>query len=224
MEILWQNLRYGFRILAKSPGFAVIAVLTLAIGIGANTSIFTVLNSVLLRPLPYHEPDRLLIVSERDSKFDDSSVAYENFADWRAQNHSFEALALWRRRDYTITGDRGPEHIDGREVSAGFFTLLGVQPAMGRDIRPDEDQAGSAPVVLLSYGLWQRRFGGQDMIGKAVHLNDRNYSVIGVAPKNFWFHSPVDVFVPIGGTNEPWLKNRMMREGAHAVGRLKAGV
>ncbi|HEX8802085.1 MAG TPA: ABC transporter permease, partial [Terriglobales bacterium] len=224
MEALWQNLRYGLRVLARSPGFTLTAILTLAIGIGANTAIFTVVNSVLLRPLPFRQPDRLMTLSERDSRFDDASVAYQNFTDWRSENRTFDDMALYRRRDYTITGDRGPEHIDGREVSAGFFTLLGVQPAMGRDIRPEEDRAGSAPVVLLSYGLWQRRFGGQDMIGKTVHLNDRNYSVIGVAPKNFWFHSPVDVFVPVGATNESWLKNRMMREGAHAVARLKVGV
>jgi len=229
MEVFWQNLRYGFRVLAKSPGFAGMAILTLAIGIGANTSIFTVLNSVLLRPLPYHEPDRLLIVSERDSKFEDESVAYQNFTDWKAQNHSFDDLAMFRRRDYTITGDRGPEHIDGREISAGFFTLLGVHPVLGRDIRPEEDREGSAPVVLLSYGLWQRRFGGSDdVIGKTIRLtagiNDRNYTVVGVAPKDFWFYTPTDVYVAIGATNEMWLNVRMEREGARAIGRLKPGV
>src|SRR5215469_7669026 len=144
MEALWQNLRYGLRVLARSPGFTLTANLTLAIGIGANTAIFTVVNSVLLRPLPFRQPDRLMTLSERDSRFDDASVAYQNFTDWHSQNHTFDDMVLYRRRDYTITGDRGPEHIDGREVSAGFFTLLGVQPAMGRDIRPDEDQAGSA--------------------------------------------------------------------------------
>src|SRR5215472_16719993 len=229
MDILWQNLRYGFRMLARSPGFALMAVLTLAIGIGANTSIFTVLNSVLLRPLPYREPDRLMILSERDSKFEDESVAYENFTDWRAQNHTFEALALWRRRDYTITGDRGPEHINGREVSAGFFTLLGLQAVVGRDIRPEEDHEGADPVVLLSYGLWQRRFGGRDdVIGKTIRLtagiNDRNYTVVGVAPKDFWFYTPSDVFVAVGATNEMWLKQRMEREGSRVIGRLKPGV
>ncbi|HEY6273370.1 MAG TPA: ABC transporter permease [Terriglobales bacterium] len=229
MEVFWQNLRYGFRVLAKSPGFAVMAVLTLAVGIGANTSIFTVLNSVLLRPLPYHEPDRLLIVSERSARFESSSVAYENFKDWRAQNHSFEDICLWRRRDYTITGDRGPEHINGREVSAGFFTLLGVRPVLGRDLRPDEDREGANPVTLISYGLWQRRFGGRDdVIGKTVHLtaglNDRNYTIVGVAPQNFWFYSPSDVFIAVGATNEMWLKQRLEREGSRGIARLKPGV
>jgi predicted permease len=166
-----------------------------------------------------------MIVSERDPKFEDASVAYQNYEDWRDQNSSFQEMALFRQRDYTITGDRGPEHIEGREISAGFFTLLGVRPAVGRDIRPEEDREGSVPVVLLSYGLWQRRFGGlDDVIGKTVHLNDRNYTVIGVAPKDFWFYSPSDVFVPIGATGEMWLKTREEREGARAVGRLKLGV
>lgn len=229
MEVFWQNLRYGLRLLIKSPGFAAMAVLTLAIGIGANTSIFTVLNSVLLRPLPYHEPERMLVVSERDSKFDDASVAYENFKDWKAQNHSFEDICLFRRRDYTITGERGPEHINGREVSAGFFTLLGLHPELGRDIRPEEDREGATPVALISYGLWQRRFGGRDdVIGKTVHLTagvtDRDYTIIGVAPRDFWFYTPSDVFVPIGATSEFWLKQRMEREGARAIARLKPGM
>jgi len=225
VEAFWQNLRYGVRILAKSPGFALMAVLTLTIGIGANTAIFTVVNSVLLRPLPFHDPERLTILSERDPKFEVESVAYQNFTDWRAQNRSFQDMALFRVGDYTITGDRGPEHINGREVSSGFFTLLGVQPLLGRDIRPEEDQEGSAPVVLLSYGLWQRRFGGQEgVLGQTIHLNDRDYTVIGVAPKNFWFYQPADVFVPIGATGQMWLKIREEREGSRAVGRLKAGV
>jgi predicted permease len=225
IEVFWQNLRYASRILAKSPGFALMAVLTLTIGIGANTAIFTVVHSVLLRPLPYHEPERLMILAEKDNKFDDGSVAYLNFKDWHAQNSSFQEMCLWRRRDYTIIGDRGPEHINGREVSSGFFALLGLRPALGRDIRPEEDREGSAPVALLSYGLWQRRFGGRDdVLGQTVHLNDRNYTVIGVAPKDFWFYTPSDVFVPIGATGDLWLKVREERAGSRVLGRLKPGV
>src|SRR5260370_9712634 len=225
MGVFWQNLRYGLRILAKSTGFALTAVLTLAIGIGANTAIFTVVNSIILRPLPFHDPGRLMIVSERDPKFEDASVAYQNFTDWRDQNSSFREMALFRQRDYTITGDRGPDHIEGREISAGFFTLLGVRPAVGRDIRPEEDQEGSAPVVLLSYGLWQRRFGGlDDVVGRTVHLNDRNYTVIGVAPKDFWFYSASDLFVPIGATGELWPQAREERQGARPAGPLEPGV
>src|SRR5262249_53730546 len=144
--------------------------------------IFTVLNAVLLRPLPFHEPSRLTILTEQSPQFDSMSVAYQNYQDWKAQSASFESMALFRHVDYTLTGNRGPEHVMGREVSAGFFSLLGVQPALGRDIRPEDDQEGAAPVALLSYGLWQRRFGGdENVLSKTVHLNDKNYSVIGVA-------------------------------------------
>ena len=140
------DMRFGMRMLVKSPGFAVMAVLTLAIGIGANTAIFTVLNSVLLRPLPFHDPDRLTILSERSPQFDSMSVAYQNFTDWKAQNTTFENMALFRQKDFTLTGDRGPEHITGREVSAGFFDLLGVPLAMGRDF------------TLMMIGMARRRW------------------------------------------------------------------
>jgi len=129
--------------LLKSPGFALMAILTLAIGIGANTAIFTVLNAVLLRPLPFHDPARLMIVSESSQQFDAMSVAYQNFTDWKSQNGSFENMAMFRQRDFTLTGDRGPEHIAGREISAGFFSLLGAPLALGRDFRPEDDQEGA---------------------------------------------------------------------------------
>src|SRR6266700_4855008 len=120
MGIFLQDLRYALRMLVKSPGFALMAILTLAIGIGANTAIFTVLNAVLLRPLPFHDPARLMIVSESSQQFVTMSVAYQNFTEWKSQNGSFENMAMFRQRDFTLTGDRGPEHIEGREISAGF--------------------------------------------------------------------------------------------------------
>src|SRR6266700_1976957 len=173
MGIFLQDLRYALRMLVKSPGFALMAILTLAIGIGANTAIFTVLNAVLLRPLPFHEPARLMVLNESSPQFDDMSVAYQNYTDWKAQNGSFEDMVMFRRRDLTLTGDRGPEHIDGRQVSAGFFNLLGTRLEMGRDFRPEDDHEGSAPVAVISHGLWQRRFGGDhDILGKTIHLND----------------------------------------------------
>ena len=225
MAIFLQDLRYASRMLVKSPGFALMAILTLAIGIGANTAIFTVLNAVLLRPLPFHDPARLMIVSESSQQFDAMSVAYQNYTDWKAQNSSFENMAMFRQRDFTLTGDRGPEHIEGREISAGLFSLLGAPLAMGRDFRPEDDQEGAAPVVVLSYGLWQRRFGGdQNILGRSVHLNDQNYSVVGVLAKDFWFYSPSDVFAPIGATGQMWLKLRVEREGARVLARLKPGV
>lgn len=225
MASFLQDARFALRTLMKSPGFAVMAVLTLAIGIGANTAIFTVLNAVLLRPLPFHDPARLVILSESSPQFESMSVAYQNYQDWKAQNGSFAGMAIFRHQDYTLTGDRGPEHITGREVSAGFFSLLGVPLSLGREFRSEDDQEGAAPVVLLSYGLWQRRFGGEaSVLGKAVHLNDRDYTVIGVASRDFWFYTQSDVFLPIGATGQMWLKTRMEREGSQVLGRLKPGV
>jgi putative ABC transport system permease protein len=225
MRTLLSDLRYGFRTLIKSPGFAVMAILTLALGIGANTAIFSVVNGVLLRPLPFYEPERMMIVSESSPQFDSMSVAYLNFKDWSAQNSSFQQMAMFRHEDFTLTGDRGPEHVDGREVSAGFFTVLGVPPALGRDFLPAEDQEGAAPAVILSHGLWQRRFGGtHDILGHTVRLNDQNYTVVGVTPANFWFYSQSEVFVPVGATGKMWLKNRMEREGSRVIARLKPGV
>lgn len=225
MGTLLSDLRFGFRTLAKSPGFALMAILTLALGIGANTAIFTVVNGVLLRPLPFHQPERLMIVSESSPQFDSMSVAYLNYKDWSAQNSSFQQMAMFRHEDFTLTGDRGPEHVGGREISAGFFSVLGVQPALGRDFLPAEDQEGAAPVVILSHGLWQRRFGGaQDILGRTVRLNDHNCTVVGVLPQGFWFYSKSDVFVPVGATGKMWLKNRMEREGSRVIARLKPGV
>ena len=225
MTSLWQDLRFGFRSLVKSPGFAFMAVLTLAVGIGANTAIFTVLNAVLLRPLPLHDPGRLMIVSENSPQFNDMSVSYPNFVDWRSQNESFSGMALFRSDDYTLTGKSGPEHIDGREVSAGFFGLLGVAPVLGREFRAEEDHPGAAPVVMLSYGLWQRRFGGdRNILGRSIHLNDSDYTVVGVLPRDFWFYSQRDVFVPIAATGRMLLMNRIEREGARAIARLKPGI
>lgn len=225
MANLLQDIRFAVRTLIKSPGFALMAILTLAIGIGANTAIFTVLNAVILRPLPFYDPSKLCIVTEKSPQFDSMSVAYLNYQDWKSQNSSFTGLAMFRRGDYTLTGDRGPEHILGREVSAGFFSLLGVTPTKGRDFRPEDDQEGAAPVAMLSYGLWQRRFGGDpNILDRTIHLSDKNYTIVGVVPKDFWFYTDVDVFVPVGATGLPWLKLRMEREGSQVVGRLKPGV
>lgn len=227
MGFFGQDLRYAVRMLVKSPAFTVMAVLTLAIGIGANTAIFTVLNAVLLRPLPFHDPGNLLILGETSTQFGDDmgSVAYQNFTDWQAQNSTLQSMALFRHRDITLSSDRGPEHIDGREVSARFFNILGVPLELGRDIEPQDDHEGSGPVAILSYGLWQRRFGGdRGVIGRPIHLNDKNYTIVGVTGKDLWFFTPADVYTPIGASGQMWLTNRLEREGAYAVARLKPGV
>jgi len=225
MGTFLQDLKYGIRTLIKSPGFALTAILTLALGIGANTAIFTVVNSILLRPLPFHQPDQLQILSERTAQFESGSIAYENFQDWKAQSSSFEGMALFRNRTYTLTGDGRPEQIRGREISAGFFNLLGVPLAVGRDFQPDDDHEGSALTTIITHGLWQRRFGGaKDVLGKTLRINDKTYTVIGVTAPDFKFYNPSDLFMPVGASGAPWLKMRPEREGAYCVSRLKPGI
>jgi len=224
MQTLLQDLRYAFRLLAKSPGFAAIAILTLALGIGANTAIFSVVNAVLLRPLAFRDPSRLVIVAEK-SPFPTISTSYQNFVDWRDQSRSFESMEATRGTGLTLTGAGEPELLLARMATAGLFPLLGVEAHTGRTFLPEEDRAGSAPVALLSYGLWQRRFGGsREIIGKPITLGSQPYTVVGVLPAGFQILQPADVFVPF----KPWAAtlpdDRNWHPGIFAVARLKPGV
>src|SRR5579862_9079058 len=157
MSNLLQDLRYAFRLLAKSPGFTAIAILTLALGIGANTAIFTVVNAVLLRPLNFRDPSRLILVAEK-SPYPTISTSYENYQDWRDQSHLFESLEATRGTTITLTGAGEPERLNARMTTAQLFPLLGVNAIVGRTFLAEEDRAGGSPVALLNYGLWQRRF------------------------------------------------------------------
>ena len=152
------DLKFALRQLLKNPGFTVVAVLTLALGIGANTAIFSVINAVLLRPPPFQEPERLVFISEKSKDMDNMSVAYPNFLDWQRQQDSFSALAAFRVEEWNLTGTSQPERVVGLQVSAGFFPALGVQPLRGRVFTADEDKVGGERVVVLSEGLWRRRF------------------------------------------------------------------
>jgi putative ABC transport system permease protein len=224
MQTLLQDLRYAFRLLAKSPGFTAIAILTLALGIGANTAIFSVVNGVLLRPLSFRDPSRLVIVAEK-SPYPTISTSYQNFVDWRDQNRSFESMEATRGAGLSLTGAGEPELLLARMATAGLFPLLGVEAREGRTFLPEEDRAGSAPVVLLTYGLWQRRFGGsREIIGKPITLDSRPYTVVGVLPPGFQLLQPADVFVPF----VPWAvtlpDDRNWHPGIIAVARLKPGV
>ncbi len=225
LETTWQDLRYGARMLLKQPGFTLIAVLTLGLGIGANTAIFSIVNAVLLRPLPYQEPERLVTLLERASGGAGSSPSYPNFADWRAQNTLFDSMAAVRTNEsFNFTGAGEPERLLGRIVSAEFFSTLGIEPLLGRDFLAEEDRPGATPAVILSHGFWRRRFGDdQSIIGKQVTLNNQSFTVVGVTPPNFQFGAEADVTVPIGLSAERF-RLRGRDPGTDVVARLKPDV
>ncbi|HEV2224558.1 MAG TPA: ABC transporter permease, partial [Candidatus Acidoferrales bacterium] len=229
MGTLLQDLRYGVRMLAKSPGFAAIAVLTLALGIGANTALFSVVNGVLLSPLPYPQPDDLVALYSRTSDFAESSISYPNFLDWQRENNSFAQLASYRQDSFNMTGAGEPERLRTEMISADFFSILGVQPSIGRIFAVQDDHPGAAPVVVLSDGFWRRRFGGsRQIIGQSISLNGTPYTVIGVTPANFYFRgnnfSLPDIYVPIGQWTDKTFLDRRVSMGMDSVGRLKPGV
>jgi predicted permease len=225
MDTLLQDLRYGLRMLRKSAGFTVVAVITLALGIGANTAIFSVVNGVLLRPLPYPDPGRLVMVYESSRDFHKSSIAYPNFLDWRRENHSFTDIAAFRGDDVILTGSGQPEHLSGEYVSAGLFSVLGVRPLLGRGFLPQEDRQGANGVAMLSYGLWLRRFGGaKNIVGRALTLNGKSYTVVGVLPPDFRFRDQAEAYIPLGQWSAIELNDRQSHPGLHSIARLKPGV
>ncbi|HTG14528.1 MAG TPA: ABC transporter permease, partial [Blastocatellia bacterium] len=184
MQTLLQDLRYGLRMLLNKPGFAAVAVITLALGIGANTAIFSVVNAVLLSSLPYNDPARLVTVLHDDSK----PVAPANFFDWRDQNQVFESIAAAQYWTPNLTGRDRPEHLDALQLTADMFHLLGVNPSLGRTFIAGEDQPGNEHVVILGHRLWERRFGGDAaVVGQQITLDGESYTVIGVMPPNFQF-------------------------------------
>ncbi|MBA3714399.1 MAG: ABC transporter permease [Pyrinomonadaceae bacterium] len=222
----WQDLHYGLRMLAKNPGFTIVAVVALALGIGANSAIFSVVNTVLLRPLPYKDPDRLMMVWEDDAKggFPRDTPAAANYIDWRDQNQVFEGMAAIANESFNMTGAGEPERIDGRRVSANLFSLLGVEPLMGRAFTPEEDQPGSNRVVIMSHGLWQLRFGSETkIIGSSLTLNGESFAVVGVMPPHFQFPSRDDeLWVPIAFSSQE-ATNRG-RHYLQVIARTKPGV
>jgi putative ABC transport system permease protein len=201
IEDLWQDLRYGARMLMKKPGFTLIAVITLSLGIGANTAIFSVVNAVLLSPAPYHEADRLVMVWEDASfiGFPMGTPAPANFADWRAQNQVFEAMAAIDNRSFNLTGGSAPEKLEANGVTANFFPLLGAKPVLGRSILPSDDQPGARKVAIISHRLWWNRYGADhSVIDRDIFLNGEKYLVIGVMPAEFQFlDQKIDLWVPI---------------------------
>ncbi|HEX8180907.1 MAG TPA: ABC transporter permease [Pyrinomonadaceae bacterium] len=223
LETILKDIRYSIRLLAKHPGFAVVAVLTIALGVGANTAIFSVVNAVLLRPLPFKDPERLVRLSEQSQQGPGMSIAYPNFKDWRSENTVFAGLAASRFDNFNLTGLDEPERLQGRNVSWNFFDVLGVQPALGRSFRPEEDSAGGERVCVISYGLWQRRFGADpQLVGRQVTLNSESYTVIGVLPQGYRYGTPTDVFTPIGlRETDELFSLRDNHPGIYAIARLK---
>src|SRR5215213_10029603 len=189
MNKLIQDLRFAARTLLKHPGFMVIAVVTLALGIGASTSIFTVVNAALLRGLPYKSPDRLYHLWEKTPKeeFSKREFSYPDYQDYQ-QNNVFEGLVAYTGGRVLLSGLGDPESVPGPRVSANFFSVLGVDPILGRTFQAGEDKPGGPKVTVLSYGLWQRRFGGDPaVIGRTLNINSETYTVIGVLPSSFQF-------------------------------------
>jgi putative ABC transport system permease protein len=226
METLLQDLRYGLRTLRNSPGFTAVALLTLALGIGANTAIFSILYGVLLRPLPYKEAARLIVLHETTPKVGLVSVSYPNFLDWRAQSRAFSEMAAVNGVGFNLSGVDQPENITGQAVSPDFLDLLGMRPLLGRNFVASEEKPGTVPVVLLSYPLWQSHFGGNpNAVRRTVTLDGRNFTVIGVLPPEFRWIERTDVLEPIGArAGDPAYNDRGDRGDAVVIGRLAPGV
>jgi putative ABC transport system permease protein len=224
---MFQDLRYGVRMLLKRPGFTLVAVLTLGLGIGANTAIFSVVNGLLLRPLPYSEPERLVMLSEKVRDSLRNPIPYPNFSDWREHAESFEGMASVRSQPFNLTGVDRPVQLRGRTVNWNFFQLLGVQPQLGRTFVEEDDRYGAPRTALLSHTVWQERFGGEAaVLGTKLTLNGDPHEVIGVLPPDFEYFQKDDLYVPIGlilGPQLP-LSNRGNTMGLFALARLKPGV
>ncbi|HVG39303.1 MAG TPA: ABC transporter permease, partial [Pyrinomonadaceae bacterium] len=212
MNALWHDLRYGARMMRQRPGFTFIAVLVLALGVGANTAIFSVVNAVLLRPLPVKDAERVVVpVSTNPERgFDSASVSYGDFLDWQREE-VFERVAVYQFRDYDLTQSGEPERVRGLAASGDFFSILGTQPMLGRVLAPDDYAAGGADVAVISEGLWRRRFGSdRALLDRTITLSGRQYAVLGVVPDIKFTPEPIDVWTPLrftsGGPSEDMLR------------------
>src|SRR5262245_54264501 len=203
LEELWQDLRYGARMLLKNPGFSAVAVVTLALGIGANSAIFSVIDALLLRQMPYRDPDKLVQVWETDAKRGDNAMtaSYPNFIDWRNQNHVFEQIAAYTDRNFILRGTADPERIHGAIVSPSFFPMLDIKPIVGRVFLPEEDHPHRVFSAVISERLWQRRFNSDpQIIGKSVSIGDGSFTVIGVVAgiTDLWeLPNDTEIWLPI---------------------------
>src|SRR5215211_1458183 len=228
MEALYQDLRYGVRVLLKKPGFTALAVIALALGIGANSAIFSVVNAVLLRSLPYHDAERLVMIWGTSPQSDRTSTSAANFIDYKEQNQVFEQIAAFNAGSFTLTGGDEPEQIRGARVSADFFSVFGVEPSAGRAFLAEDDKQGAPRVVMLSQQLWQRRFNSNPgIVGKSLTLNDQSFEVIGIMPAEFQFtipgifRTPAELWVPSALVKD---NNARGNQYLRVVARLRPGI
>src|SRR6266446_1378181 len=226
MDSFAQDLKYAVRSLRKAPGFTIVAALALALGIGANTVLFSVISFALLRPVPFPDPDRLVIINQTAPTFANSSCSWLNYVDWKAQvGGLFTHFAAERRDSFNLTGDGGePERVLGRMATSELLPQLGVKPVLGRLFGPDEDRVGAPRAVLLSYGLWQRRFGSDpNVVGKSIQLSGDSYAIVGVLPRSLHFLSGGDVWLPLALFADRYT-DRGINPGIYVFGRLAPGV
>jgi predicted permease len=225
LETLWADIRYAVRTLFRNPGFAAVAILTLALGIGANTAMFSVVEGVLLSPLPYRQPDRLVVLWGNNLTLKHLiSPSYPDYLDWKRNSRSLEQFAAVSWQSYDLTAPGTPEHVDGKLVSSGFFTALGVNVVLGREFSPDEDQHGGAPVVIITDRLRQSRFAvGAPVLAKSLVLNGVDYTVVGVLPPDFQFVDNADVYTPLGHGNPLFLDDRSVHS-IFCFARLKPAI
>lgn len=227
---LTRDLRYSLRVLLKSPGFSLIIVLTMALGIGANTAIFSIVNAVLLTPLPFSQPDKLFMLYEKTASSRQATVSYPNFQDWQRDNHSFLSLAAFRKDNFVLTGEGRPERLHAAMISAGLLSTLGINPTLGREFTSAEDNLGAGGVAMISETLWKTRYGGSsNILGRTLQLNGAAYAVVGVVPDSLQtlrisFFTPGDVYVPVGQWRDTSFRDRKVTTGLLVVGALKSGV
>ena len=230
LDDLAVDVRYGVRILRKSPAFTLVAVLTLAVGIGVNTAMFSLVNGVLRNPLPYPQPEQLVRLHGKSPSYERGSFSYPNFRDWQAGNRSFSEIAISRGGAYTLMGEGDAERVSAELISSDYFTVLGVRPLLGRNLAPGEDEPGKQALVLLGERLWKRKLGAaQDIVGKTIVLDGKGYTVIGVMPHGKDLRAvaggtPPDLYVPIGQLDSDSLQVRGAGLGIHGIGRLKPDV
>ncbi len=222
---MFQDLRHAIRMLLKNPGFTAVVVVTLALGIGANAALFSVVNGVLLNPLPFPQPEQLITIDQSKPNFERGAIPYPNFVDMQRENRTLSSMAISRNTSFTLLGQGEAERVNARMISADYFKVYDIKPSFGRTFTQEDDHRGSELVALISERLWTRKFSSAtDVIGKGITLDDKSYRVVGVIPNSFIFLGINDVYVSIGAWDAPPLQNRGAAMGIHGIGRLKPGV